>query len=290
MTSRSFALMTELRDARVPFVHATVVRAQAPTSSHPGDDAIILSDGSIEGFVGGQCTEESVRLTALKVLASGESMLLRVLPDGDEAFPTVPGAAVAVNPCLSGGAMEIFLEPHLPVPVVGVLGTTPIATALARMTEVLGYQTAAFSGLSEATFEGMTAVVLATHGHDEPEAIRAALDAGVRFIGLVASAKRGSALIDAIDLAPHERALMHTPVGLVIGAQTPEEIALSILSEIVKSIRMGELDVSVGQRLPLIREAIDPVCGMTVLVTPDTPHKVVDGVEYWYCCVACRDR
>jgi xanthine dehydrogenase accessory factor len=121
-------------------------------------------------------------------------------------------------------------------------------------------------------------------------AIRAALDAGVRFIGLVASAKRGGAVVEGIDLAPDERTLVHTPVGLEIGAETPEEIALSILSEIVKSIRMGELDVSFGERLPQVREAIDPVCGMTVLVTPDTPHKVVDGVEYWYCCVGCRDR
>jgi xanthine dehydrogenase accessory factor len=290
MTLRSSARATELRDARVPFVHATVVRAQPPTSSRPGDDAIILSDGSIEGFVGGQCAEESVRLTALKVLASGESVLLRVLPDGDAAFPTLPGAEVAVNPCLSGGAMEIFLEPHLPVPVVCVIGTTPIASAVARMTEVLGYQAASCSGLSGATFGGVTAVVLATHGHDEPEAIRAALDAGVRFIGLVASAQRGGAVVEAIDLAPDERTLVHTPVGLEIGAETPEEIALSILSEIVRSIRMGELDVSFGERLPEVREAIDPVCGMTVLVTPDTPHKVLDGVEYWYCCVGCRDR
>ena len=290
MTSRTHARASELSSARIAFVHATVVRAQSPTSSRPGDDAIILADGSIEGFVGGQCAQESVRLNALKALTSGESVLLRVLPDGDAQFPAVPGAEVAVNRCLSGGALEIFLEPHLPAAVVSVVGTTPIASAVARLTQDVGYETAPFPTLSESSFEGVTAVVLATHGHDEPEAIRSALDAGVRFIGLVASAKRGKAVLDAMDLSEEERALVHTPVGIEIGAQTPEEIALSILSEVVQSIRMGLLEVSTHERPDAVREAIDPVCGMTVLVTPDTPHKVIDGVEYWYCCVGCRDR
>jgi len=290
MISRFWARANELRSARQPFVYATVVRAQSPTSSRPGDDAVILSDGTIEGFVGGQCAEESVRLTALKVLSSGESVLLRVLPDGDAEFPTVPGAEVAHNPCLSGGALEIFLEPNLPVPVLGVVGTTPIASSLARLTQDLGYEAASFPTFSQATFEGATAVVLATHGHDEPEAIRAALDAGVRFVALVASEKRGAALLDAMDLSIDERALVHSPAGLAIGAETPEEIALSILSEIVMALRMGQLDITTRGPSAQFREAIDPVCGMTVLVTPDTPHKVVDGVEHWYCCVGCRDR
>ena len=83
-------------------------------SARPGDRAIILADGSIEGFVGGHCAAGSVRTAALGALGSGESLLLRVLPDGDDAFPESPGASVVVNPCLSGGALEIYLEPLLP--------------------------------------------------------------------------------------------------------------------------------------------------------------------------------
>src|SRR3954452_18699706 len=108
---RMSARVTELTSARVPFVHATVVRSQEPSSARPGDDAVVLSDGRIEGFVGGQCAEESVRAAALDSLATGESLLLRVLPDGGEHFPESPSARVVVNPCLSGGALEIFLEP-----------------------------------------------------------------------------------------------------------------------------------------------------------------------------------
>ena len=95
-------------------MHATVVRAQPPTSAHAGDEAILLSDGTIEGFVGGQCAQNSVRKAALGALQAGESVLLRVLPDGDVHFPEAPGACVVVNPCLSGGALEIFLVPQVP--------------------------------------------------------------------------------------------------------------------------------------------------------------------------------
>lgn len=93
----------QLRRARTPFVHATVVRAQQPTSARPGDQAILLSDGTIEGFVGGHCAQNSVRKAALGALQAGESVLLRVLPDGDVHFPEAPGSCVVVNPCLSGG-------------------------------------------------------------------------------------------------------------------------------------------------------------------------------------------
>ncbi|GFG53789.1 hypothetical protein MAGR_52300 [Mycolicibacterium agri] len=129
----------ELRLARTPFVHATVVRAQQPSSAHPGDEAILLSDGTIEGFVGGQCAQGSVREAGLGALQAGASVLLRVLPAGDVDFPDTPGACVVVNPCLSGGALEIFLAPQVPAPLIRICGGTPIAHALADMTVALGY-------------------------------------------------------------------------------------------------------------------------------------------------------
>ena len=107
------ARMDELTGNRRPFVHALVVRAQEPTSARAGDAAIILDDGSIEGFVGGQCAESSVRAAALDTLRDGRSLLLRVLPDNTVGFPDSPGALVVVNPCHSGGAVEIFLKPEI---------------------------------------------------------------------------------------------------------------------------------------------------------------------------------
>jgi xanthine dehydrogenase accessory factor len=224
----------QLLRTRIPFVHATVVRAQQPTSAHPGDEAILLSDGTIEGFVGGQCAQNSVRKAALGALQAGESVLLRVLPDGDVHFPEAPGASVVVNPCLSGGAMEIFLVPQLPAPLIRICGASPIADALAELCAVLGYDVHRDGDLADTT-----AVVIASHGGPEAEMIRAALDAGVGYVGLVASRVRGAAVLDGLDLSEDERARVHTPVGLPIGARTSAEIAVSIIAEVIQSIRVG---------------------------------------------------
>ena len=228
----------QLRRSRTPFVHATVVRAQQPASAHTGDQAILLSDGTIEGFVGGQCAQNSVRKAALGALQAGESVLLRVLPDGDVHFPEAPGACVVVNPCLSGGALEIFLAPQVPAPLVRVCGATPIADALADIGSVLGYDVQRDGDGGPAT---PTAVVIATHGGPEAEMIRAALDAGVGYVGLVASKVRGGTILDQLELTDAERQRVRTPVGLPIGAKTPTEIAVSILAEVIRAIRVDGL-------------------------------------------------
>jgi len=205
--------LQQLRRSRTPFVHATVVRAQHPTSAHTGDQAILLSDGTIEGFVGGQCAQNSVRKAALGALQAGESVLLRVLPDGEVHFPEAAGACVVVNPCLSGGALEIFLDPQVPAPLVRICGATPIAKALAAMTATLGYE---------------------VHRDGDADLAQAAAV-------VVASEVRGGAILGGLALTDAERRRVHTPVGLPIGAKTPAEIAVSILAEVVRAIRVDGL-------------------------------------------------
>jgi xanthine dehydrogenase accessory factor len=290
----------QLVRARTPFVHATVVRAQQPTSAHAGDEAILLSDGTIEGFVGGQCAQNSVRKAALGVLQAGESVLLRVLPDGDVHFPEAPGACVVVNPCLSGGALEIFLVPQVPPPLVRINGATPIADALVDLCGNLGYAVAR-DGANEATgsvdgagivhdgegdLASTTALVIASHGGPEAEMIRAALDAGVGYIGMVASRIRGASVLAELELTEAERARVHTPVGLPIGAKTPAEIAVSIVAEVIAAIRVEGLSA----RGAVIRRhigATDPICGMEVVIGPSTPHWSAAGEDLWFCGPAC---
>ncbi|WP_433352485.1 XdhC family protein [Micromonospora saelicesensis] len=271
----------ELTDTREPFVHVTVVRAQDPTSARPGDDAVIRSDGSIEGFVGGVCAESSVRAAALDTLRDGTALLLRVLPEGATPFPETPGARVVVNPCHSGGAIEVFLRPILPAPALRVVGDTPISAAVATLAGFLDFDVVA----DDST--GCTVVVVAGLGTGEPEAIRAALDAGVGFIALVASGRRGVALLDELGLTDAERARVHTPAGLEIGARTPAEIALAIMGEVVRAIRMDGLAPASGAPAARPQQAVDPVCGMTVLVGAETPHARVDGQDFWFCCAGC---
>jgi xanthine dehydrogenase accessory factor len=222
LAGRAAALESE----RVPYVCATVVRAGRPASVQPGAGAIVLGDGTIEGFVGGHCAEPSVRLHALRVLETGEPLLLRIEPgNGDEA--AVDGAITVHNPCISGGALEIFLEPRLPAPRLQVIGDTPIARALGELARGMGYE------VGDEHSGDDVALVVASHGRDEEEALATALDLGVPYVGLVASRKRGTAVVESLEVSDEDRARVHTPAGLDIGARTPEEIALAILAEIV---------------------------------------------------------
>lgn len=272
----------------VAFVEATVVRCAAPTSARPGDRAIVLGDGTIEGFVGGSCADSTVRLQALRVLETGEPMLLRILPGEHDGPSDEDGTVVVSNPCLSGGALELFLEPHLPLPRVAVAGESPVARAFVELAEPLGFR----ARLGAQAEPGDFAAVVASLGHGDEEAVRRGLEAGCDYVGLVASRVRGAAVLDALRAAgAGEDALarVRTPAGVDIGARTHAEIALSILAELV-AVRRSPL-VAAGDApprglvAPAAREAVDPVCGMTVAVGPGTP--TVGDVAF--CSEGCRE-
>lgn len=289
MTTQLSERIDQLTHARVPFVQATAVRAEEPSSAHAGDRAIVLADGTMEGFVGGQCAAGSVRTAALGALETGVGVLLRVLPETGDRFPQAPGASIVVNPCLSGGALEIYLEPLLPSPSLYLVGSSPTSEAVATLAPRLGFVVDRAG--ADAPPAGAIAAVVSSHGGDEPAAIRAALDAGIGFVGLVCSHTRGQALLEELDLTDDELRKVHTHVGVDIGARTAPEIALSIMAAIVRSIRLEGLTASrASEAATRPQEAVDPVCGMTVTVAPDTPHLVLDGVEHWFCNPGCRDR
>jgi xanthine dehydrogenase accessory factor len=167
-------------------------------------------------------------------------VLLRITPTADEPglSEAQAGAVTVHNHCLSGGALEIFLEPSVPPAVVVVHGDAPIAEAIRELAGWLGFDARGGGGdvpgddPSEDPGE-VAAVVVATHGGDETATIEAALRAGVGYIGLVASPTRGEAVLSGLALAPDERARVHTPAGFDIGCRSPREVALSILAEVV---------------------------------------------------------
>ena len=269
-----------LRDRRVPYVHARVVLAEAPTSAKPGAAALILPDGTIEGFVGGNCAESTVRAQGLALLDSGNSLLLRITPEPEAEQP---GKLVVHNPCLSGGTLEIFLEPVMPAPLLSLVGTAPIAVALVGVAQQVGWEVAHDE---PASIVGATAVVVASHGRGEEVALRAALDADVAYIGLVASAKRGAAVIGSLDLCSSHTSRIHSPAGLDIGARTPEEVALSIMSEIV-SLRPRPSGRPVTESASSLDTATDPVCGMTVVMVDASLHLDHEGGRRWFCGSGC---
>ena len=234
--------VSDLDRAGVPFVEATVVRCASPTSARPGDRAVILGDGTIDGFVGGSCADSTVRLQALRVLETGEPVLLRILPGEEDGPAAEEGAVVVANPCLSGGALELFLEPHLPAPRVAIAGESPVARALADLAERAGFD-ARLGAIAE---PGDFAAVVASLGHGDEEALRQALDARCDYVGLVASKRRGAGVLEELresGVADDALARVKTPAGLDLGAKTHAEIAVSILAELVAT-RRGQILLS----------------------------------------------
>ena len=282
----------ELRQARLPFVHARVVRAERPTSAKPGDEAVVLADGTIEGFVGGVCAEATVRAQSLSLLDSGDSLLLRILPEEGAAGPPPEGSdgsLTVVNPCLSGGTLEIFLEPVVPAPRLVVVGTSPTAHAIIRLSAALGYVATSWDG---AVPPDAAAVVVAAHGLDEDEALVAALRAETPYVGLVASRKRAEAVLAGLDLCTSLTARVRSPAGMDIGARTPEEVALSILAEFVASRPQPSGRSIVVDGAGSAATAVDPVCGMTVPTVEASlhlDHEQPDGRvnRTWFCGSGC---
>ena len=282
LNRRAQTLATE----RSPFVVATVVRVQRPASVKPGAVGLVLADGTIDGFIGGVCAQHSVRLHSLEALESGMPLLLRILPDGPDEIRRDEGLITVTNSCLSGGAIEVFLEPVLPAPRVLVAGGSPIVAELRSLGTAVGFEIVAAEDIPDGTLTpeaGDLALVVAAHGNDEIATLRAGLEAGVRYVGLVASRRRGATVIDELradGVADELLARLETPAGLDIGARTPAEVALSIVARIVELRRTGPEVVH-----PVT--ASDPICGMAVVVGADTLSVEHEGETVYFCSAGC---
>ncbi|MDX6657720.1 MAG: xanthine dehydrogenase accessory factor [Solirubrobacteraceae bacterium] len=286
----------ELAAQGAAYVTATVVRAQRPTSAHAGDVALVTSAGTIQGFVGGICAEHSVRLFAWTAMKTGEPILLRILPTAPEDAKEQEqeeGAMTVLNTCLSGGAIEVFLEPFLPIPRVSVVGSKPIAAQIKRLGSEFDLDIVASGDEPADVREGDLGLIVAAHGKGELEALRAGVEAGLPYVGLVASPKRGAALIDELREAgvPEEQlALIECPAGIDINAKQPPEVALSIIARLIE--RRHSDDYKPPLRAPTDQQApefaVDPVCGMTVTVEPGALQLEHHGETVYFCAPGCK--
>jgi xanthine dehydrogenase accessory factor len=322
-----FARAAELAAAGQSFAFATVVAVARPTSARPGAHGIVHPDGTIEGWVGGSCAQPVVVREALHALADGQPRLLRLSRDAPAEGRRGDGIIELVMTCHSGGTLEIYVEPNLPAPLLWVAGTTPIASALVELGSAAGFLVTLFDPIAEpgafphavgvrtdtnlvaVDSESSPYIVVATQGQWDEEALAGALRRDARYVGLVASPTRAAAvrswLREETGLADERLAALRAPAGLDLGAETPEEVALSILAELVQ-VRRGRADfvaspgpatvagVAAGVA-PLTAAPddivlLDPVCGMTV----DRDHArhlaEHDGVVYAFCSLGCRTR
>src|SRR5262245_14093578 len=249
----------ELVAAGKPFAVATVVAVRRPTSARPGAHGIVHPDGSIEGWVGGSCAQPVVVREALRALADGQPRLLRISREPQSDSRRADGVVELVMTCHSGGTLEIHVEPVLPAPALWVIGTTPIAGALAELGGGAGFTVTVVDPIAqEDAFPGADRVltltdlehldpgsspyaVVATQGQWDEEALQALLARDVAYVGLVASPTRAVAVRDWLlsEGVPAERAAaLRSPAGLDLGAETAAEVAISILAELVQ-VRRG---------------------------------------------------
>lgn len=288
-----------------PFVLATVVWRRQPSSGKPGAQALIDASGNVSGWLGGACAEPTVIREALAALTDGKPRLLQLGPT--EEFGGRAGDHVVSVPmaCESEGAMEVYLEPVVPAPQLIVIGRSPGAEALVRMGEVLGWRAALVddeAGLHPTVDNVITEldldsleiterdfVVAATQGHYDEVALEKALTTGAGYVGLVASAKRAATVLEYLrsrGVSDEVLARVHAPAGLDLGSLPNEEIAVSVLAEMVGLKAGGGLATGVVVTPPL--EAIDPVCGMTVDIATTHFHTVHNGKSFYFCAAGCQ--
>ncbi len=301
-----------LRAEGRPFALATVVAARQPTSGSPGARAIILPDGQMEGWVGGHCARPTVMRQGLRALAERTPRLVVLGPEEagmtEEGREEKPGIVRAPMLCASQGELQVFVEPFLPRATLVVIGESAVARALARFATLLDFEVWACDPLAdmemfpdadrlETSLEALGPqltercyVIVATIGEYDEQAAEVALVSPASYVGVIASKTRLKTVRDALTAqgVPAERvALLRRPGGLPGLALTPEEIAFSVMAELIETRRqrvglMGEIP------LPQRAEAIDPICGMTVDIATARYTSTRDGQTYYFCSAGCK--
>lgn len=293
-----------------PFAVATVVRAEAPTSGKPGDKAIIHPDGRLWGWIGGGCAQPVVVKEALKALKEGRGRLIRISPspDGEEE-----GVVDYAMTCHSGGSLDIYIDPVLPKAQIVILGRSPVAQALARLSDIIGYAVIVVSQESAGENYGNASlltrsdyalkdlrdgreryVVVSSQGEDDEEALRQAINTGAEYIAFVASKTKADKVLEFLrqqGIAKESLAKVRAPAGLRIAAASPQEIAVSILAEIIQ-VRGRKKTIAESKPAAtlsvLSTDAKDPICGMAVDISRAKHKTEFAGTMFYFCCAGCK--
>jgi xanthine dehydrogenase accessory factor len=285
------ALAASLAARDEGFALVTVVRREPPSSARVGDSALVTAAGDYHGWAGGGCTRETVLRESLRAIADGEPRLLSLSPSA--AGGARPGMQLHAMACESGGTVEIYVEPVLPAPRLALFGATPTVEALARIGEAMGYKVErgpqSRPHLSPHLSLRGAHVLIATMGDEDLEVLQQVLGSEPAYVGVIASRKRFEHVRDTLAACGVPRAALErvfAPAGLDLGARTPEEIALSVMAQIVQQRRASVQP----DPITVLKEAKDPVCGMTVAIATARHSAEVKGTKYYFCCAGCRSK
>lgn len=276
-----------LQKAEQPFALVTVLSAQAPTSGKAGDKAVVTPDGQIHGWIGGGCAQPAVLKTVRRALLDGEPRKIRISPSEESAERDLGDVLEFGMACHSGGTLELFIDPVMPAATLTVVGDSPVARALITLAPRVGLRVAVVAqGAVAADFPDANAVfasddvsaisaqlsntpfvVVATQGRRDLQGLKAALALQPQGLWFVSSAKKASVLLGSLVASgedPAAVARIVAPAGEFIGAQTPEEIALSVLTSVVAA-RRGRAPQATSlpetTAAPVVSQAASSCCG-----------------------------
>jgi xanthine dehydrogenase accessory factor len=305
-------LAAELLARREPFALATVVRCERPTSAKPGAKALIRVDGRVSGWIGGSCAEPVTVREALDAMRVGQPRLIALVGEGATDRPGREGVREHAMPCHSGGSLEIYIEPVLPKPQLVLVGSGPVVETLAGLATTAGLAvvlveraataravpagSVVVPDLTRVTVTPETGIVVATHGRFDEDALEQALRSDAVYVSLVASPKRAAAVVEALrarGVPVASLARLKAPAGLDLGAVTPEEIAVSILAEVIRARRTERPTAAPATPTPAATSAtvaVDPVCGMTVSIAGARYTSDAGGPRAYFCCAGCQQR
>jgi xanthine dehydrogenase accessory factor len=289
------AAAQRLRAAQQPFALITVLRVAPPASARPGDKAVATAEGIAHGWIGGGCAQPAVTKTVRAALADGRARMIRIAPAAEGSLRELDEVLEFGMACHSGGTLELFVDPVLPQARLVVIGDTPLAAALAGLAPRVGLPVSVVAhGGDAARFEDAAQVivddgdlasvpagafvVVATQGRRDLQGLRAALSLDARRVFFVASTRKAQVLKASLVESGADAAAVAAivaPAGQPIGAQTPEEIALSVLAAVVAARRAGDAAVAVAdvdvEAAPVAGSAVEaaPVAGSAVEAAAD---------------------
>lgn len=301
MAEELLAHAAELQRRGEPFALATVVRCEPPTSAKPGAKALILQDGTLFGWVGGACAEPVVVQEARNALRDGRPRLIGLIGAGGRGPGRTEGMLEYTMTCHSGGTLEIYVEPYLPKPLLVLVGHGPVVETLATLGRAADYSIVALreddmrTGLDDLDLTRRSSVVVATHGESDEEALERVLGTEAGYVSLVASRRRAAVILERLKhrgVPPERLGRLKAPAGLDLGAVTPEEIAVSILAEVIhhhRSEKVASPETEVRQAVAALTEARDPICGMLVDVASAEHRSEAPGRVVYFCCRDCKE-
>ena len=297
----------DLSSAGEPYAIAMVVNRQVPSSGKPGDKAIIEKNGKLTGWIGGGCTRGIILKEASLAIGDGKPRLVKISPSGETQ--ETPGVINYPMTCQSGGMVEVYIEPVMPKPHIVVMGKSHVAMALSRIAKAMSYRVTAISSnadrvtfpdadeiyesVPENVVNAGSSVIVCTQGENDELALLSAVKSNARYVAFVASRRKGNAVFrflrdEGIEMDKLRE--IRTPAGLDINAKLPEEVAVSIIAQIIQEYRDESANDSTDSDALATNENlyINPVCG--VPVEKSTAKHVIDykGESVYFCCDGCK--